>query len=513
MTFVKFCEKLDFLMNVSNISNSQLAKNVKLDPSHISRLRRGKRGRLKSQNVLKMMANYFAKHCCQAYQRKTLSDVLDTNITALVERDIAKIILNWLSEDMTKSDALAETFLNNMSNFSAQTEAIKHMAYTPAKSAKSNMDIYYGINGKRQAVERFLSEVIYANKSQTLLLYSDEPTDWMTADREFAFRWASLMSQILSQGNKIKIIHNVSRNFDEMLDAISQWMPLYMSGAIEPYYYPKKRDGLFKRTLFIAPKTAALVSNSIADTAPKAANFYFNDDKVIASLVTEFTTYNSMCRQLMKIFTSIDTVSFVKTLLEFEKNSENSIIISESLSLVTMPQSIKAKLIKNNKNADIDLKELDKQRIANFENQLKTNAFTEIIKIQDPQKIKKGEVRINLSDMPDGKAVYYTLEDYICHLENILAIVRKNNNYRVYLTDKSIAHSYTVYVRENLGAIIVKTSSPAIAIAFNESNLAAGFWDYLKSFINEKKYRNSNKKKTATLLKNYIDELKQQLKN
>ncbi len=28
-------------------------------------------------------------------------------------------------------------------------------------------------------------------------------------------------------------------------------VPLF--GAIEPYFYPKKRDGIFKRTLFIAP--------------------------------------------------------------------------------------------------------------------------------------------------------------------------------------------------------------------------------------------------------------------
>jgi hypothetical protein len=29
------------------------------------------------------------------------------------------------------------------------------------------------------------------------------------------------------QGNKIKIIHTISRDLDEMLNAISQWMPLY----------------------------------------------------------------------------------------------------------------------------------------------------------------------------------------------------------------------------------------------------------------------------------------------
>jgi hypothetical protein len=82
-----------------------------------------------------------------------------------------------------------------------------------------------------------------------LLLFSDEATDWMTADQTFASKWASLMVQLLSKGNRIKIIHTVSRDLDEMLNAIRQWMPLYMTGLIEPYFYPKKRDGIFKRTV------------------------------------------------------------------------------------------------------------------------------------------------------------------------------------------------------------------------------------------------------------------------
>ena len=75
----------------------------------------------------------------------------------------------------------------------------------------------------------------------------------MTADADYAQLWARLMVRVLTRGNRIKIIHTISRDLGEMLSAISQWMPLYMIGAIEPYFYPKKRDGIFKRTLFIAP--------------------------------------------------------------------------------------------------------------------------------------------------------------------------------------------------------------------------------------------------------------------
>mgnify|MGYP000872867359 CR=1 FL=1 len=53
---VKFYEKLDFLMNITNTSNSILGQKVNLDPSYISRLRRGQRNALKDEAVIEAMA-------------------------------------------------------------------------------------------------------------------------------------------------------------------------------------------------------------------------------------------------------------------------------------------------------------------------------------------------------------------------------------------------------------------------------------------------------------------------
>ena len=40
---MKFSEKLNFLLNLTNTPNNMLAKHLSLDPSYISRLRRGDR--------------------------------------------------------------------------------------------------------------------------------------------------------------------------------------------------------------------------------------------------------------------------------------------------------------------------------------------------------------------------------------------------------------------------------------------------------------------------------------
>ena len=75
---MKFCEKLDFLMKLTNTTNSALALYTKLDPSHISRLRRGQRNTLRNTGSIQLMAAYFARNTKADYQRKALADVLKT---------------------------------------------------------------------------------------------------------------------------------------------------------------------------------------------------------------------------------------------------------------------------------------------------------------------------------------------------------------------------------------------------------------------------------------------------
>ena len=147
------------------------------------------------------------------------------------------------------------------------------------------------------------------------------------------------MSNTLARGNRIKIIHTVSRNLDEMLSAISQWMPLYMSGLIEPYFYPKKRDGLFRHTLFIAPKTGAIIASSVGNMENEA-NFLTRNIETVKAITEKYRQLLSLCKPLMHIFTAKDQDIFPNILEKFEKEQGDILIQSASLSLLTMPGSI-----------------------------------------------------------------------------------------------------------------------------------------------------------------------------
>jgi hypothetical protein len=508
---MQFHEKLDFLMNMTKTSNSALGQKVKLDASHISRLRRGQRGAIKDKATLAAMADYFARSCTSEYQRKALADMLNLSQPALEGDQLAESILKWLAHETKEETDAVGVFLDGFMNLNQSKErrAAPKIKAPPLSLPPEEISIYYGIDGKRQAARFFLSEVMAQSRPRTLLLYSDEATDWMTADREFAAQWAQLMKGVLAKGNRIKIIHTVSRDLDEMLKAIGQWMPLYMTGAIEPYYYPKIRDGVYKRTLFVAPGLSAVVSSSVGQMADQAANLLFRNQDAADAFAEEFNQYLLQCKPLMKVFTFKDDARYFDTLLDFEKEACDAMIKTESLSLLTMPEALSTRTMSRIGMAERPLIDYQRQRTNILANHLQTHRFTEIIPIFPLEKIKNNMVKVSLSDMMNGGSLYYTREEYLEHLEHLVYLAQTYERFHIHLIEGLPESNYTVYAKEDLGAIIAKTSAPPVVLAVSETNMSAAFWDFLREMIGEKDYLNPNQHEETKKLLKYIQKIKQ----
>ena len=92
----------------------------------------------------------------------------------------------------------------------------------------------------------------------------------------------------------------MSRDADEMWEGVRRWLPLYLSGAIQPYYYPRLRDGVRTRSLFVAPGTCALASNSIRGMEGDVLSVLLDDRRAVAALVREYNAYLELCRPLVE---------------------------------------------------------------------------------------------------------------------------------------------------------------------------------------------------------------------
>ncbi|NLV17217.1 MAG: transcriptional regulator [Syntrophomonadaceae bacterium] len=504
---MSFADKLNFLMTITKTSNSALAGRVSLDASYISRLRNGKRLMPKDAGVIHSMAANFARRCSEDYQKKAISDAL--KLTSLPDDNaaLAEEIADWLLHDNSGGAERVGRFLSGLSGLGGRPAPARPQEDCILPFPHGDVSFYYGIEGKRRTAEYFLSEVAARENPQTLLLFSDEETSWMTADPEYARKWAELMARVLSKGNEIKIIHTISRDLDEMLSAISQWMPLYMSGNIEPYFYPKKRDGVFKKTLFIAPETAAVVSNSIGDQISLAANVLYRDPAVVASFTEEFLQYLRLCRPLMRIFTARDRDTFYDTLAEFEGERADTLIKTESLSILTMPENLLASIIRRSGIDASNHLSVHSARRRRFLESLETNHFTELIHLPDTVAVKNGGAKVAMSNILDGGTVFYTPEEYAAHMEQVITLLASCENYHVILIGRQKEDRYTVYAREEVGVIVAKTSQPPVVLAMGEGNMVAAFWDFLKGMAGEKTYANPDNKTAIASLHTYLKKL------
>lgn len=504
---MQFFEKLDFLMNITKTTNSALAHSILLDASYISRLRSGKRLLPKNDDIIRRMGDYLARNCTESYQQKAITDAFKSDNIAFIDKNLPQAITRWLLHKNEGGSEKAGIFLENLSELTSKPITIKFPETDKLIFPNDDISVYYGIQGKRQAVLYFLSEIASREKPQTLLLFSDEETSWMTSDPAFSKKFEILMIRVLAKGNKIKIIHTTSRDLDEMLNAISQWMPLYMTGSIEPFFYPKKRDGIFKRTLFIAPDTAAIVSNSVGNMTGHAANILVRTPDAIASFTEEFMQYLHMCKPLMRILTGRDKEAYFAILSEFEQESADTIIKTESLSLLTMPEDLLTQIFQRSQINDNSFINIHKSRNRSLYQALQTNRFTEIISIPDAEAVRNGEVKVVMSEMLFDKTVYYTQDEYIRHLTHIIELLKNYESFHVQIPKRDTEYRYTVYAREELGVIVTKTSLPPVVLAFNESNMVAAFWDFLKDIIGDKHYENPDNEAAIQYLQSYIHNL------
>ena len=63
-----FAERFDALMNIAELSNSRLGREISMNPSHIGRLRSGARPLPKRHEFLPGMCGYLASHIQKDYQ-------------------------------------------------------------------------------------------------------------------------------------------------------------------------------------------------------------------------------------------------------------------------------------------------------------------------------------------------------------------------------------------------------------------------------------------------------------
>ncbi len=460
-----FAERLDYIIKLTNVSTTALAKAANIDASYISKLRNGKRNLPKNNVFITKISTYLAKHIMMNYQVETMCKYLHlTEWPNPVEA--AKYIEHWLTdEDATQNDIF--TLINAQDAVTAYTK----------NATDIKKQFYFGNKGKRESALLFLDLVLQSDKPCTLLLFNDEKIDWILEDPTFTKLWVNKFVEALSAGNNIKVIHNLNRNFSEILASFNNWSSMYLTGNVESYYYPYMRDDIMQRTLFVATNTAAITSNSIANKSSGMLSQLLIDKQVIAALTKEFDNYLQLCK-VLSINVKYEERQLVIDILK--KMTEPAKIIqsmSFQPSLLTMPRAVAASMQKRFPQSCI----LQTWQKVNpfFEQCLAKSTYRDLIK---PLESFDEMPYLLMGSFMDAPGVRYNKEELAQHYHYMEQLSEQSENYQVYYSS-TIPIKGTLLSLDESGCILANNGALNFASIFLELELARACIDYLNKIF------------------------------
>ncbi len=499
-----FARRLSLLMNVLNITNNALAKALSVDPSLVSRWRSGSRTPAKDSHYIEMIASYVVDHAKMEHQKLAICEITGCAPQSLEREELVQIVTGWLLDTAIPDTKLIGGFLNKISLF--KTLPGMGELNVPIEGQKVDFEIFYANKGKQIGVMKFLSFAMQSSKISTLLLYSDESVDWFLSDRNYALQLGGTLIELTKKGWKINMVHTMSRDISEMLAAIDFWLPLYMTGSVTPYYNPKYREHYFRRTLFVIPQTAAFFCSTL-ENFQQTVNFLVTAQNIVELLEEEYKQFLGTCRPLMKI-PQVGSQEMFTLLEDFEEQSAPSFMMTDGLPFATMPEEVLEKILTRNQiQSDQQIISHWRKRSAFFQKNLKENVCVHILALTDAEHIKAGKVSV---EMPaSDRELFYSTKEYIEHLEYLLYLTEKYNNYHLCICSKNINTNVHVSVKDQIGVTVFKKDPPVRLFAINHPDMTNAFYCYAEDFLNRLPWQNKDREFVKRTLEKLIKELKE----
>lgn len=245
---MSFCTRFDSLMMVMGIRNADIARELKVSPSYISRIRAGHRAPADRATFASVCARYAAE-CCRERGEipEELRELLSSAEMTLdwIERDLSNtsnlvdVIMQWLmGNNITQSDvaAIEELFarMDGMTFYDyynhilsidpceVETGPLEESArFFYKKDLHNSMVTFFDVAARRGAREVFIS--------------SDMPMLALALDTGVLDAYKEGVAKLVRGGCKIHVLHSVERPLAETIMGASFWIPPLMAGNVTYY--------------------------------------------------------------------------------------------------------------------------------------------------------------------------------------------------------------------------------------------------------------------------------------
>ena len=468
-----FGERLDRAVSLLNLSNRQLSGLLNIDVSLISRYRSGLCSPHGNARLAERLSDVLLSRAERGGKAAELAELCGTD----TEHLDAAAVSAWLYDLSPEEDSaeLAQALLRSLDEFQPDRSTLPTVTELPRSADDA---CYYGTDGLRSAVVRFLTDA--AREGGELLLYSDEPMDWMTGDRAYFALWASLMARCVNSGVRIKIIHNVNRVDTEMIDAVRGWFPLYISGMIEPFVFRKDRSARFCHTVFLRAGGACIHGFFPVGESDSRWYEYITDPKRLELLEREYGAMLCAASPFLKVYHATESEAYHA--YRAGQQGPQTFFLS-GFPVFTMPEDLLVRIV-----ARARIAEPQKSAVLSFYCSLRSRFLDQLRQepvhlILCPDKATAPQrERLNFAlDLVD-LSIDCMKDEYAEHISAVMDLVRNEKNFHLTLLSESPFSDIQIAVSGDAVSVL-RLNRPYAAFVFFNPTLTGSVSDYLFTLI------------------------------
>lgn len=312
--FDLFIENFNTLQKELGLTIVEVSNAIGYDSSFISRMKNKERKPADFETFIDKLRSYIISICQNDTKKEIVANLLNCNVKDLKDsQSFEEHFSNWLCSkhiDAKPNDVL--NFLNQIDNFNLNDYVGTNFSKIKVPTSPvifKNSKTFFGIEGRKKAEAQFLITTLLSKSEEPIFFYSNLPIAESGNDDDFKKRWVFAMTRLLKKGLHLNMVHNLNRPISELLLGLENWIPIYMTGSISPYYFKEPPSNFFLGSHCTSGSVS--LNGECIKNNEKKCRCYLTTKKEEVNFEKEKSKYMiSKATPLMKIYKEKDKAEF-----------------------------------------------------------------------------------------------------------------------------------------------------------------------------------------------------------
>ena len=471
-------QKLDILLRELDINISRIAAFLHYDPSYLSKIRTGKRNPAHHQQFIEKICEYVASNYKDEQDRKKVTYLIQCNEDELADSSLYRRKLReWLSSSKPEDVDYVSAFLRKVDSFNLD-DYIRAIHFDSFKVPKVPFQLpvsrhYYGLKEMREGELDFLKHTVLSKSMKALYICSDMPVEDMAADEDFAKKYMFGLAMVLKKGLHIHIIHDVERPMKDMMLGLENWVPLYMTGQISPYYLKGVQNHVYSHLHYCSGQVA--MTGDCISGHHDLAHYYLTSRKEEVSISQKNMEFLlKKAHPLMDIYREERKKELHASLLENAGKEGRRRRVLAVPDLGVLPKKLLEEILERNHvvlNEKTVILESYKRSATCLETILKHSVVEDEVSVLSEAEYEKYPLVLPLAECFLEKDIRLTYEEYHACIDAAENYAKVNENYQFNLTKIKGFHNIQITCFEGKWCMISKNRTPAIHFVIHHPKL------------------------------------------